>query len=313
MEKIFIVVVCGATASGKTRLAIDLAKRFNGEIVSADSMQIYKKLDIASAKPTDEEKDGIPHHLMDFLEPTEAFSVADYVPMAREIIKDIHNRGKLPIICGGTGLYINSLVDNIEFDDTGSDPEFREEMKRLAEERGNGYVLEKLREIDPECAERLHENNLSRIIRALEVYHISGKTMSEIQAQSRLNPSPYEPCMLMIDYEDREELYERIDKRVDIMLENGLLEEAREFFTHDDYITSAQAIGYKELKPYFDGEAKLSECVEKLKRETRHYAKRQLTWFKKDIRINRIFSSKSTNYEKILEIAEKIVKKYSIL
>lgn len=313
MDKIFIVVVCGATASGKTRLSIDLAKRFNGEIVSADSMQIYKKLDIASAKPTEEEKDGIPHHLMDFLEPTEAFSVADYVPMAREIIADIHKRGKLPIICGGTGLYINSLVDNIEFDDTGSDPEFREEMKRLAAEHGNAYVLEKLREVDPECAEKLHENNLSRVIRALEVHHISGKTMSEVQAQSRLNPSPYEPCMLMIDYEDREELYERIDKRVDIMLENGLLEEAHEFFSHDDYITSAQAIGYKELKPYFDGEAELSECVEKLKRETRHYAKRQLTWFKKDVRINRIFSSKSTNYEKILEIAEKIVKKYSIL
>ncbi len=313
MEKIFIVVVCGATASGKTRLAIDLAKRFNGEVVSADSMQIYKKLDIASAKPTEEEKDGIVHHLMDFLEPTEPFSVADYVPMARDIIKNIHSRGKLPIICGGTGLYINSLVDNIEFDDTGSDPLFREEMKRLAAEHGNGFVLEKLREVDPESAERLHENNLSRIIRALEVYHISGKTMTEVQAESRRNPSPYEPCMMMIDYEDREVLYERIDKRVDIMIENGLLEEAREFFTHDNYVTAAQAIGYKELKPYFDGEAELSECIEKLKRETRRYAKRQMTWFRKDMRINRIFSSKSTNYEKILEIAENLVKKYSIL
>lgn len=313
MEKIFIVVVCGATASGKTRLAIDLAKRFNGEVVSADSMQIYKKLDIASAKPTEEEKDGIVHHLMDFLEPTEPFSVADYVPMARELIADIHKRGKLPIICGGTGLYINSLVDNIEFDDTGSDPVFRNEMKKLAEEQGNGYVLEKLREVDPESAERLHENNLSRIIRALEVYHISGKTMTEVQAESRRNPSPYEPCMMMIDYEDREELYKRIDRRVDIMMEQGLLEEAREFFTHDDYVTASQAIGYKELKPYFDGEAELPECIEKLKRETRHYAKRQLTWFKKDMRINRISSSKSTNYEKILENAEKLVKKYSIL
>ena len=313
MEKIFIVVVCGATASGKTRLAIDLAKRFDGEVVSADSMQIYKKLDIASAKPTEEEKDGIVHHLMDFLEPTEAFSVADYVPMAREIIADIHKRGKLPIICGGTGLYINSLVDNIEFDDTGSDPVFREEMKKLAEEHGNGYVLEKLREIDPESAGRLHENNLSRVIRALEVYHISGKTMTERQAESRRNPSPYETCMMMIDYEDREVLYERIDKRVDIMMEQGLLEEAREFFTHKDYVTASQAIGYKELKPYFDGEAELSECLERLKLETRHYAKRQLTWFKKDMRIYRISSSKSTNYEKILEIAEKLVKKYSIL
>ncbi len=313
MEKIFIVVVCGATASGKTRLAIDLAKRFDGEIVSADSMQIYKKLDIASAKPSEEEKQGIVHHLMDFLEPTEPFSVADYVPMAREIIADIHSRGKLPIICGGTGLYINSLVDNIEFDDTGSDPDFRAEMKSLAEREGNGAVLEKLREIDPESAARLHENNLSRVIRALEVYHISGKTMTQVQAESRLNPSPYEPCMMMIDYEDREELYGRIDRRVDIMLESGLLEEAREFFTHDDYVTAAQAIGYKELKAYFDGEAELSECVENLKRETRRYAKRQLTWFKKDMRINRISSSKSTNYEKILENAENLVKKYSIL
>lgn len=313
MEKIFIVVVCGATASGKTRLAIDLAKRFDGEIVSADSMQIYKKLDIASAKPTEEEKEGIPHHLMDFLEPTMPFSVADYLPLAREAIADIHSRGKLPIICGGTGLYINSLVDNIEFDDTGSDPVFREEMKRLAEEQGNGAVLEKLREIDPESAERLHENNLSRVIRALEVYHISGKTMTQVQAESRLKPSPYEACMMMIDYPDREMLYERIDRRVDIMIESGLLEEAAEFFTHDDYVTAAQAIGYKELKAYFDGRAELSECVENLKRETRRYAKRQLTWFKKDIRINRISSSNSTNYAEILENAEKLVKKYSIL
>ena len=234
MEKIFIVVVCGATASGKTRLAIDLAKRFDGEIVSADSMQIYKKLNIASAKPDEEEKQGIPHHLMDFLEPVTPFSVADYVPMARKVIEDIHSRGKLPIICGGTGLYINSLVDNIEFDNTGSDPAFREEMKKLAEEQGNGAVLEKLREIDPESAARLHENNLSRVIRALEVYRISGKTMTQVQAESRMNPSPYEPCMMMIDYEDREVLYERIDRRVDIMIESGLLEEAEEFFTHDD-------------------------------------------------------------------------------
>lgn len=312
MEKIFIAVVCGATASGKTQLAIDLAKRFDGEVVSADSMQIYKKLDIASAKPDETEKDGVPHHLMDFLPPTEPFSVADYVPMAHKIIRDIHSRGRLPIICGGTGLYINSLVDNIEFDDTGSDPDFRRAMKTLAAERGNGAVLEKLREIDPVCAARLHENNLSRVIRALEVFHISGKTMTEAQEESRRSPSPYRPCMMMPDW-DREELYGRIDRRVDIMMEKGLLEEAREFFTHSDYVTAAQAIGYKELKPYFDGQAEISECVEKLKRETRRYAKRQLTWFKKDMRINRIYSSNSTKYEKILENAEILVKKYSIL
>lgn len=310
MNKTFIVVVCGPTASGKTKLAVDIAKKFNGEIISADSMQIYKKLDIASAKPTEEEKEGVPHHLMDFLEPDTAYSVADYVIEARRLIADISARGKLPVICGGTGLYINSIVDNIEFDDTGSDPGYREELKAVAMEKGNGAVLSMLREIDPESAERLHENNLSRVIRALEVYHLSGKTMTEIQAESRKNPSPYEPCMLMIDW-DREVLYDRINRRVDIMLQMGLLEEAREFFTHDDYVTASQAIGYKELKPYFDGEKELSECIEHLKQETRKYAKRQLTWFRKDSRINLISADKTTKYDEILKNAEKIIKKYS--
>ena len=313
MSKIGIAVVCGATASGKTKLAIDLAKQFDGEIVSADSMQIYKGMDIASAKPSKEEQEGIPHHMMDFLEPTKAFSVADYVEMARPIIADIHAREKLPIICGGTGLYINSLVDNIEFDDTGCDYEFREKMRNIAIEQGNGVLLERLREIDPQSAERLHENNLSRIIRALEVYKISGKTMTQLQEESRRNPSPYNPFMVMIDYEQREMLYERIDKRVDIMLEAGLVEEAREFFTHDDYITAAQAIGYKELKPYLDGAEPLNLCVERLKRETRKYAKRQLTWFRKDTRIQHISVTKSVNYEKILKNAEFLLKKSSIL
>lgn len=313
MSKIGIAVVCGATASGKTKLAIDLAKQFDGEIVSADSMQIYKGMDIASAKPSKEEQEGIPHHMMDFLEPTKAFSVADYVEMARPIIADIHARGRLPIICGGTGLYINSLIDNIEFDDTGCDYEFREKMRNIAVEQGNGALLERLREIDPQSAERLHENNLSRIIRALEVYKISGKTMTRLQEESRRNPSPYNPFMVMLDYEQREMLYERIDKRVDIMLEMGLVEEAREFFTHDDYITAAQAIGYKELKPYLDGAEPLELCVERLKRETRKYAKRQLTWFRKDTRIQHISVTKSVNYEKILKNAEFLLKKSSIL
>lgn len=313
MNGIGTLVICGATASGKTRLAIDLAKRFDGEVVSADSMQIYKGMVIASAKPSKEEQDGIPHHMMDFLEPTKAFSVADYVEMARPIIADIHARGKLPIICGGTGLYINSLVDNIEFDDTGCDYDFRDEMRIFAAEHGNGALLERLREIDPQSAARLHENNLSRIIRALEVYKISGKTMTQLQKESRRNPSPYNVFMIMPDYEQREELYERIDKRVDLMLEAGLIEEAREFFTHDDYITAAQAIGYKELKPYLDGAEPLEACVERLKRETRKYAKRQLTWFRKDARIQHITVTKSVNYEKILKNAEFLLKKSSIL
>lgn len=310
MDKIFTVVVCGPTASGKTKLAIDLAREFDGEVVSADSMQIYKGMDIASAKPTEAEKMGVPHHLMDFLEPTEAFSVADYAVLARKAIADMHERGKMPIICGGTGLYINTVVDNIEFDDTGSDHAYRAELTAIAEEKGAAYLREMLREIDPESAAELHENNQKRIIRALEVYKQSGKTMTELKAESRLHPSPYEPCMMMIDF-DREVLYERIDRRVDLMLEAGLLDEAREFFTHSDYPTAAQAIGYKELKPFLDGEKPLDECVDELKRATRKYAKRQLTWFNKDTRIHRIPAEKDTEYEKILKIAENLVKRYS--
>lgn len=305
-------MVCGPTASGKTRLAVDLAREFGGEVVSADSMQIYKGMDIASAKPTEAEKMGVPHHLMDFLDPTEAFSVADYVILARKTIADIHERGKLPIICGGTGLYINTLIDNIEFDDTGSDPAYRAELTALAAEKGAAYLREMLMAVDPQSAAELHENNQKRIIRALEVYHSSGKTMTELKAQSRLNPSPYEPCMMMIDH-PRGVLYERIDRRVDMMLEAGLLDEAREFFTHDDYITAAQAIGYKELKPYLDGAQSLEECVDRLKRETRRYAKRQLTWFKKDSRIEHISAENDVKYEEFLKNAEKLVKKYSFL
>ena len=312
MEKIFLVVVCGPTASGKTKLAVDLALKFGGEVVSADSMQIYRGMDIASAKPTEEEKMGVPHHLMDFLDPREPFSVADYAVLARKAIADIHSRGKLPIMCGGTGLYINTVVDNIEFDDTGSDPEYREELRRLAEEKGAGYLLDMLAGIDPETAAQLHENNVKRIIRALEVYHTSGKTMTEQKAQSRLNPSPYEPCMMMIDF-PREVLYERIDRRVDMMLEAGLLDEAREFFTHPDYPTAAQAIGYKELKSYLDGGRSLEECTDELKRATRRYAKRQMTWFKKDSRIEHISTVSAVNYDKILKNAEKLIKKYSFL
>lgn len=312
MEKIFIVVVCGPTASGKTGLAVELAKRLDGEVISADSMQLYTGLDIASAKPAKEEMQGIPHHMMDFLPPTASFSVADYVEMARKKITEVAARGKLPIIAGGTGLYINSLVDNIEFDDTSSDMAYRDELRAAEKEKGVGFLLEMLREVDPESAEKLHANNQSRIIRALEVYRISGRKMSDIQAESRKNPSPYEPCMIALNYTDRQDLYDRINKRVDIMLEQGLLEEAREFFTHSDYDTAAQAIGYKELKPYFDGKATLEECVERLKQATRHYAKRQLTWFRKDKRINWINVDKSTSSEEIIEIAENFVKSYSI-
>ena len=291
MDKQFIVVVCGPTASGKTALSVELAKRLSGEIISADSMQIYKGMDIATAKPTKEEKQGIPHYLMDFLDPHDSFSVADYVKAAHGIIADIAARGKLPIITGGTGLYISSLIDA-----------YRDELRKLAQEKGNGFLLGMLREIDSETAEKLHENNLNRIIRALEVYKTTGKTMSEQQRLSRLAPSPYEPCMIQLDY-DRETLYDRINRRVDIMLAEGLIDEARQFIDIDDYPTAAQAIGYKELMPYLKGESPLTPCVERLKQETRKYAKRQLTWFRRDERIHYIKADGGKNFSQIVDEA----------
>lgn len=309
-EKIYVAVVCGPTASGKTELGVSLAQRADGEIISADSMQIYKGMEIASAKPSKEEMGGIPHHLMDFLSPSAAFSVADYVELAGKCINDIHERGKLPIIVGGTGLYISSLMNNIRFDDTGSDPGFREEMKKIAERDGNVSLWERLRTVDPKTAEELHPNNLNRVIRALEVFHLSGSTLSEAKENSRKEETPYRTCYIMPDY-PREILYDRINRRVDIMLEKGLEEEAREFFTHIDYSTSAQAIGYKELKPYLDGECSLSECVGALKQATRNYAKRQLTWFNKIKELNRIKTEEKIGEEKILKIVKNLVKRYS--
>lgn len=302
MDKQFIAVVCGPTASGKTALSVELAKRLSGEIISADSMQIYKGMDIATAKPTEEEKQGVPHYLMDFLDPHDSFSVADYVKAAHGIIADIAARGKLPIITGGTGLYISSLIDNLNFEETESDYAYRDELRRLADEKGNGYLLEMLREIDSETADKLHENNLNRIIRALEVYKTTGKTMSEQQRLSRLTPSPYEPCMIQLEY-DRETLYDRINRRVDIMLAQGLIDEARQFIKQEDYPTAAQAIGYKELMPYLRGESDLEPCVERLKQETRKYAKRQLTWFRRDDRIHYIKADSGRSFSQIADEA----------
>ncbi len=302
MDKQFIAVVCGPTASGKTALSVELAKRLSGEIISADSMQIYKGMDIATAKPTEQEKQGIPHYLMDFLDPHDSFSVADYVKMAHERIAEIAPRGKLPIIVGGTGLYISSLIDNLSFEETESDYEYRDELRALAQEKGNGYLLRMLREIDPETAARLHENNLNRIIRALEVYKTTGRTMSEQQRLSRLSPSPYDPCMIQLDY-DRETLYDRINRRVDIMLAEGLIDEARQFTEQSDYPTAAQAIGYKELMPYLKGESELEPCVERLKQVTRKYAKRQLTWFRRDDRIHYIRVDGVKSFSQIVDEA----------
>ena len=307
MEKQFVIVICGPTASGKTALSVELAKEFDAEIISADSMQIYKGMDIATAKPSIEERQGIPHHIMDFLDPAESFSVADYVKLAHEKIKDIVSRNKTPMIVGGTGLYISSLINNIRFEESECDYAYREQLRLLAQEKGNGYLLDMLREIDPVTAATLHENNQARVIRALEVYKTTGKTMSQTQEESRTEPSPYEPCMIALDY-DREQLYDRINKRVDMMLDMGLIEEAKNFFSKGDLPTAAQAIGYKELLPYLKGEKELSECVEHLKQETRKYAKRQLTWFRKDDRIHWIKADDTVSLREIFEKAKKYIK-----
>ncbi len=302
-----VIVVCGPTASGKTALAVELAKLYNGEVISADSMQIYTDMNIASAKAAPEEQQGIPHHLMGFLDPSESFSVADFVKLCDEAVRDILSRGKTPIICGGTGLYISSFVDNIAFDDSKQDPEFRERMRRFAEENGAAALLERLRSVDPETAAALHENNIGRIIRALEVYETTGHTISQAKAMSRGTPSPYEFIMMTIDFEDRERLRERINRRVDIMMENGLLDEARECFAQPNRPTAAQAIGIKELYPYLRGERELSDCVEELKLRTRQYAKRQMTWFRRDKRISHIIVGENDGLPEILEKAKRII------
>lgn len=292
MERIKLIAVTGPTASGKTALAVRLAKALGGEVISADSMQIYKGMQIATAKPDIEEMQGIPHHLMGFLDPRESFSVSDYVTLAHKTARDIASRGKLPILCGGTGLYVRSFLENIIFTEEKSDPALREQLNRRYDTEGGEALLSELREFDPETAASLHPSNNKRIIRAIEIYRISGITMSEAVRRSRSVPSPYDATQLLLTYEDRNVLYDRINRRVDKMIDMGLIEEAREFYSSDIGNTAAAAIGYKELKPYLDGQMSLDEAVERLKLETRHYAKRQITWFKKDKDVRTIFADR---------------------
>ena len=297
MKKIPVIAVVGPTASGKTSLSIEIAKHFNGQVVSADSMQIYEKMNIATAKPTDDEMQGISHHLIGFQPIDKKFSVAEYVTLAKECIEKIHNEGDLPIVAGGTGLYVDSLLQNIKFSKEESNTEIREELTEMFDQKGAEFMLEWLREIDPQTAEKLHLNDKSRIIRALEIYKATGKTMTEQKIISREEEAPFDVLYIGINYRDRNVLYDRINLRVDLMLENGLLEEAKDFYDTSSDTTACQAIGYKELSPYFKGESTLEECVEKLKLETRHYAKRQLTWFRKNENINWIYPDDYDNQE----------------
>lgn len=303
-QPIQVISVVGPTASGKTRLAVELAKHFNGEIISADSMQIYQGMAIATAKPTPAEMQGIPHHLMDFLPPDQTYSVALFVRDAARCIEEITARGRLPIIAGGTGLYVDSLLNHIRFSEEQRDEAYSAQLREEYRQNGVEPLLNRLWETDPASAERLSaEKNPKRIIRALEFYHTTGTTITEQLAQSRQTPSPYRAVKIGLNYRDRQKLYDRINRRVDVMLEQGLQEEARRVLASPLSHTSVMAIGYKELAPYFREEATLEECIEKLKRETRRYAKRQLTWFRRDKEIHWLYADEYDPYEELFAAA----------
>ena len=310
MSKTPLIAVVGPTASGKTDLAVNLAKLVCGEIVSADSMQIYKDMPIASAVPNDEEKQGIPHHLMELLPPTARFTVVDYKDAATRVINDITTRNKMPILVGGTGLYIDSVINNITFKQEENSNEVRNKLERQADANGMDYMHEMLAKIDTQTADKLHANDRKRIIRALEVFEIHGKTMTELKELSRMIPSPYDACFIGLRYKDRSKLYTRINKRVDNMLENGLLDEAKAAYLSVDRYTSAQAIGHKELFEYFDGKISLETAVENLKIQTRRYAKRQMTWFGKNHQINWINVDEEQD---VFTAAENILKNSNLL
>ena len=274
-------IIAGPTASGKTALAVRLAAAIGGEVVSADSMQIYDGVYVGTARPTIDEMEGIPHHLLGFLPLQAKYSVAQYLEDAHRVFADVYDRGATPVMCGGTGLYIQSFIENRQLFEELPDPELRARYMRIAEEQGAEALLERLRQIDPRTAERLHHNDLHRIIRALEVYDTTGRTITEQTALSLSVPSPYAPCLFVLDFHDRQKLYERINRRVDVMLENGLLAEAERILRTDPDATVTQAIGYKEFAAYFDGSISLQEAADKLRQQTRRYAKRQLSWFRR--------------------------------
>ena len=276
-----MVAIGGPTATGKTALSVALAKEFGGEVVNADSMQIYRGLDIGTAKPTAEERQGIPHHLMDFLPPEAPYSVADFTAAAAPLIEQLNSAGKLPIVTGGTGLYITSLMKGTAFAPEKTDPAIRARLQTEADEQGSAALYARLHQIDPAYAEKLHPNNLPRVIRALELFEATGRRMSEQQRAALAAEPPYRSLCICLTCRDRAELYRRIDRRVDSMLQNGVLEEAKLVYDNrETYRTAAQAIGYKEFFPYFAGEMPLNDCVNRLKQATRNYAKRQLTWFR---------------------------------
>lgn len=310
-KKNTIVVVLGPTASGKSRLAVDICLRLGGEVISADSMQIYRGMDIGTAKTLEEERHGVPHHLIDIAEPSEQYSLDDYLKDCAEAVEDILSRGKLPVIAGGTGLYISSFINNVNLSDAKAEPRYREFLAEEAEKYGSYIIRQLLREVDTESYERLSANDLRRLTRALEVYRLTGKTFTENNADSAAERK-YDFIIIGLKCGNRDILYERINSRVDKMLSDGLVDEAERLKTQELSATAAQAIGYKELFEYFEGKVSFDQAVEAVKQDSRNYAKRQMTWFKKvpDVRW---YDIAETNYEEIMKNAiNTIVKSVNI-
>ena len=310
-----LVVLTGPTAVGKTKLSIALAKALGGEIISADSMQVYKHMDIGSAKITEKEMDGVPHHLIDVLSPFEEFHIVRFQELAKKAVEDIYSRGRIPVFVGGTGFYIQAVTKDIDFTEGEEDKEYREELSRLAAEKGNECLHEMLRNIDPKSAEEIHANNVKRVIRALEFYKENGFPISQHNEEQKQNETPYNLAYFVLNA-PRELLYERIDRRVDEMMENGLMEEVqklKDMGCRRD-MTSMQGLGYKEILSFLDGEVPLEEAVRILKRDTRHFAKRQLTWFRRESDVIWLDKDKfSFDEEKILEYMLSVCKEREII
>ena len=310
-----LIILTGPTAVGKTELSIRLAESVNGEIISADSMQVYKHMDVGTAKITPEEMQGIRHHLIDILEPSEDFNVYLFKELAQKAIDEIYERGKIPVVTGGTGFYIQALLYNIEFEDTDADTEFRETMYRLAEEKGNEYVHDMLKEVDPVSAREIHYNNIKRVVRALEYHNQTGKRISEHNEEQKQNESPYN-FLYFVPNDDRDELYSRINKRVDLMFETGLTKEVDRLIDmgcHRD-MTSMKAIGYREFFDYYDGIADISQVRENIKTDTRHFAKRQLTWFRREKEVTMVNVNEfNRDKDKILDYMLKLIREKEII
>lgn len=310
-----LVVLTGPTAVGKTKLSISLAKALNGEIISADSMQVYKCMDIGSAKITEKEMDGVPHHLIDVLSPFEEFHIVRFQELAKKAMEDIYNRGKTPVFVGGTGFYIQAITKDIDFTEGEEDKQYREELSRLAAKKGNEFLHEMLREVDKKSAEEIHANNVKRVIRALEFYKENGFPISQHNEEQKQNETPYNLAYFVLNA-PRDLLYERIDRRVDEMMENGLVKEVQKLKDMGcrREMTSMQGLGYKEILSFLDGEIPLDEAVRILKRDTRHFAKRQLTWFRRESNVVWVDKDKfAFNDEKILEYMLSVCRERKII